>query len=568
MAEYEVFPFTPIGNVKTVITWGGQKHQFLNGAVQMKRSKIHPTKHYQFSIGLDRAMWLELSDFYNRHQGALKPFIFNYNGVEEICCFSGKLQQTVIRELGRIVGAKATIEVDVIHDSSVAEDGEEGAMIPVKPYGEIEQIIDWNTNILDMGARARKKTYDEPLYTLKCVFSGTAADRDNFVKFYESYGDFKACTVNYNDGVCEVLFPSTIEITDITSLGKIVGFQTEVELTSFRRPNNGSAGSGGGSGISSVKRVSLKEFAMKGYVIDGVCYKDCMWKLSRFKITNCYKAFEGSDLTEIPWLDTSECTDFSRMFMNSKITHIEEFDTSNGTQFNSMFNGSSVVVVKSLDVSNATSGGCQNVFFNSSVRNVYNIKVGKYANKLFYGAKNLESVGNIVGLNNAVDTREMFSGCSILYSIPTITLGSATNTSQMFKECTALSSVNISGMKNVTRTDGMFYGDRRLSSVNGVDLTNAYWIDQWGHVEGIIDMFKNCNSMSAITVIDDNVTYEQAILKYKVLVTNYGLFDGRYNGRYLQTVTVITKDGTFTLRRGQELSVSSYNAAGAVLLTH
>ena len=270
-----------------------------------------------------------------------------------------------------------------------------------------------------------------------------------------------------------------------------------------------------------------------------------MEKLSQFKIIDCHHAFEGSDLKELPYLDVSECQDFSCMFKDSQIEKAFEMDTSNGRNFDRMYYNSRITIIEEINISKATSRN--RMFQGSSVTVIDRVILGKNGESVFAYATNLQTIKHMdTSLCESLDS--MFYGCTMLFSVPHINFASCTNAYAMFYGCTAVRTIRLANTQKLHQVSLMFTGCHMLESVERLDLTNALVIDQWGNNGGITAMFKDCSSMSYLTV-NDNISYDDAKRKYRLMMTNFGLGDGRYNGRYLKAITVVTPSGTFTVER-------------------
>ena len=533
------------------LDWGGHKHTFFNGATQILRSRIRPKKIYELKTGGSKATLDYLLGFYNSHKGSYKPFIFNYDGVDEVCVFNEKLQIEECREVGNIVGFQGTIMLEALYDNTIPSGGSESDYMPLKPVGNVTECVDWDTNVLDMGANGRQQTYDSPIRTYSVKFSGNRRDRDKFLNFYRSHGNFMSFLFPYNGKDVEVVFPQTIEVDDKIEIPNIVGFECELDLTEIKHPNTGTYNELTPDS-EPVRRVSLRDFTANGYYLsgkdaDGICYKDCMERLSAFKITDCYEAFRGSDLTSIPYLDTSECQNFTRMFQDSNIEKCEELDTSNGVYFRGMFYNSKLKSIGTINFSKAKEIGA--TFSGSAIRMIDHVILGNQTKVrgLFDGAKNL-SIVRYMDTSKLTSMENLFYNCSMLTSVPVIDMSNCTDASTMFYSCSALRVVRFSNTQKLYDVASMFSGCSVLNSVEGLNMTNAYVVDEWGNPYGIVNMFKNCYNLKSIVVMDD-ITYDDAKRKYRLWLTEFGLGDGRYNGRFLREIKVVTPSGVFTFSK-------------------
>lgn len=532
---------------KVSFDFGGRKLQFHNGAIQIIRNRVRPRKIYELKSGGGKRSLDYLLNFYSGHHGAYDKFIFNYDDVDEVCVFSDKIQVDECRELDRIVGYNTTLQIEAVYDNVDIIHPVEGEYFPLTPRGNITETVDWNTNVLDMGAYGRQQTFDVPVRTFSIKVSGGRKDRDKFIAFLRSHGNHTSFYFPYNDARIEVLFPQTVEITDYIEVGKIVGFSCELDLTELRKPNTGAYTS---QPIVSdtARRVSLRNFAANGYYLqgeyaDGICYRNCMNLLSRYKIIDCRSAFEGSDLTEIPYLNVSECEDFTAMFKNSQIKSTFEMDTSRGLYFSQMYRNSKITHIEKIDISKAREFG--GMFIDSKVMVIERAIVGKNGYSLFQHASNLQTI-KYMDTSKVTSFDSMFQYCSMLVNLPTLDLGSATNAYSMCYGCAAIRHINVRNTHNITNVSWMFKDCSMLESVTGLNLKNADVVDSWGNNGGIVGMFQNCSHMTDITVADE-ISYDDARRKYRLLMTNYGLGDGRYNGRYIRHVSVVTPTDVYSI---------------------
>jgi len=539
--------------------WGGRRHNYFNGAFQINRTRIRPRKTYEIVVSGNKKDRDYLIDFYNRHKGAYRKFIFNYDGVNEICAFAEKIEVEDCRELQEIVGFEVTLTIEAMQDTLRPITAEEGEYLPLKPFGNVTVHTDWNTNIVDMGKNGRQKTYTEPRRAYSIKLTGHRKHRDAFIEFYRQHGNHVSFLFPYDDEDIEVIFPASIEIEDKLECSQIVGFECELDLEEVRKPNNG-ASEDTDPDIKEKRRVSLRNFAHNNYYLqgeeaDGIYYKDCMDKLSSYIITDCYAAFEDSDLEEIPYLDTSECEHFSYMFKNSQIKHQEVLDTSNATDMREMYYGCQMERLKEFDVSNLDNAGqygggflLNGVFENSKMRIIERVKLGTAGAYLFIDAHELQRV-IYMQTSKVTDMSGMFCGCTMLNSVPSIDMRVCTNADQMFSGCEGLPNVRLRNTGKLEGVTYMFYDCARLVEVDGLNLRSAYYIDEWGHNEGMVSMFIHCYMLHAITISDDDMEYEKAKEKYMLIMKNYGLLDGRYRNRYILKTTVVMPSDTYTFYR-------------------
>lgn len=224
----------PKGEVKITYDWGGNRHTFFSGDMQVIRKRIHAKKILEITTGGNKQMADDLHDFYNRHYGSYSPFLFTYDDKDEICVFYEALQAEECIEVGKSVGYKVTLQLEVLYDETIPEPADADDICPLNPYGNVIVGDNWNTNVLDMGANGRQKTFDKPIYSFTVIYTGDKKRREQFLSFFLSHGNHTAFIFVHNGVEYYVLFPQSIEVIDKIEANRIVGFETEVELIGIR----------------------------------------------------------------------------------------------------------------------------------------------------------------------------------------------------------------------------------------------------------------------------------------------------------------------------------------------
>ena len=222
------FLFFPYGEVKITYSWGSKETEYESGYKRYKRTRITSKKKYSFAIsGLTKDME-RLVRFYNDHKGQYKPFLFEYDGIEEICHFSDVLNITRLYECAVPVGFKCEVSLSVKKQRRRYGSPSETDILP-PPHGEIKQSIDHNVQVLEMGAEDRRIKSTYPHEKLSCNWSGLKRERDKVIDLFNSH-----CRVpllmKKGGKTYKVIFPDSLEITDIREQQRIVGYKTSMDL--------------------------------------------------------------------------------------------------------------------------------------------------------------------------------------------------------------------------------------------------------------------------------------------------------------------------------------------------
>jgi hypothetical protein len=222
------FLFFPYGDVKITYAWGSKETEYESGYKKYKRVRIASKKKYSFTVsGLTKDME-RLIRFYNDHQGQYKPFLFEYDGIEEVCYFSDVLNITRLYECATPVGFKCEVGLSVKKQKTKYGAPLETNMLPA-PYGEIKHSIDHNVQVLEMGAEGRRIKSTYPHEKLSCNWSGLKKDRDRIINLFNSHCRIPLL-MKKGSKVYKVILPDSLEITDRREQQRIVGYKTSMDL--------------------------------------------------------------------------------------------------------------------------------------------------------------------------------------------------------------------------------------------------------------------------------------------------------------------------------------------------
>ena len=157
----------------------------------------------------------------------------------------------------------------------------------------------------------------------------------------------------------------------------------------------------------------------------------------------------ASDMTEVPYFNTTGATTVSNMFTScKKLTTIPLFDFSNSNNFNSLFD--SCTELLEIPQINTSSGKSFSRTFNSctKLRAVPLIDTSE-ATTVTYLFANCKALTEIpaIDIGNATTTTYMFQNCTNLITVPMLDLSEANQVTNMFQNCTALT--NLGGLKNL-----------------------------------------------------------------------------------------------------------------------
>lgn len=223
------FDFVPVGTVKLSYAWSSKDTTFENGSKQYRRTRVKSKKTMGFTINGHGIGSLEkFIDFYNNQFGQLNPFWFTYDGVKELCYFSDTISPKIHMECGKIVGFECDVSLEVDDQSTSYSTPSEDDVLP-SPHGNITRSIDWNIQVLELGATGRRAKSKKPIEKLTCSFSGLKKDRDKIISLFNSHCK-TPLILRYNGKDVKVKFPDSLEITDKREGTNIVGYECQIEL--------------------------------------------------------------------------------------------------------------------------------------------------------------------------------------------------------------------------------------------------------------------------------------------------------------------------------------------------
>lgn len=223
------FTFSPVGSVKLSYAWSSKDITFENGKKQYRRTRIKPKKAIGFTIaGCGEDSLNSFVSFYNNQHGQLNPFWFTYDNIKELCYFSDIISPQIYRECGKVVGFKCDVSLEVDNQATVFPAPSENDALPC-PHGDITHSIDWNVQVLELGATGRREKSKKPIEKLTCNFSGLKEDRDKIITLFNSHCKIPL-ELNYGNKKVKVKFPDSLEITDKREGKNIVGYECQLEL--------------------------------------------------------------------------------------------------------------------------------------------------------------------------------------------------------------------------------------------------------------------------------------------------------------------------------------------------
>lgn len=224
----DTFTLIPYGKVKVSYAWSSDEYESENGTKLYRRKRIHAKKTYSFTIQGIREDMDKLMDFYNAHHGQLDPFFFEYDGIKDLCYFSSTLavKQTVAMKEIQMFSCDVALEVKA--QSVSYPDASTDDILP-SPYKDFTRTIDWNVQVLEMGATDRRAKSDRKHEKLNATWSGLKPERDTMIKLFNSH-----CRVplkmEYDHNIISVILPDTMEITDYREGHNIVGYECQMEV--------------------------------------------------------------------------------------------------------------------------------------------------------------------------------------------------------------------------------------------------------------------------------------------------------------------------------------------------
>lgn len=222
------FTFKPHGDVTISYTWASGEYTFENKDIQRPRKRVKAKKTYAFTIRYTAKRLQEFVDFFNNHHGELDPFFFTYDGVKEICYFSSAISPKVYLENKKIVAFECEVQLEVSSQKSSYSTASEQDILPA-PRGVVTHSYDWYTQIVEMGASARRQTATSPKEKFSAEWSGSKKTRDKLIDLFNSHCK-KPLILKHNGKDYKVIFPDTLEITDKREIQNIVGFTAQLDL--------------------------------------------------------------------------------------------------------------------------------------------------------------------------------------------------------------------------------------------------------------------------------------------------------------------------------------------------
>ena len=411
--------------------------------------------------------------FYNKQHGMKKEFIFVYDGIEEHCFFASPITISAIRELTKVVGYEAQVQLICTFQASPYQgQASISDKLNITPKDRVEHKIDWNTKTVSMIFTARQETYVEPTETFSVNLVGIKETRDRLVKMFNLHGSMPF-TFPFDGKNYLVRFPDTLEITDKRSMTRILGFESSFDLEVVKAPNDGAYFKEPSQPTSTLvkEELSLRDWYRDGCMIKGVSYKNKLEaglkKLQEFYIIDCTRAFRGStEIYEVPELDTTRCQLFDGMFSQSKVRIVHGLDLSNAVSVVSMFEDSCV----------------------ESINFPLNMPLCEHAQCMFRGATGIKSLPHItIGLDTA--PRELFRAAYNLTDVRGLTIPNAQSLDYAFAG-TAIESVPILDFPKLENARYMFGGCNALKSI---------WFRNSGELVHVMGMFLYCFALESIT---------------------------------------------------------------------
>ena len=181
-------------------------------------------------------------------------------------------------------------------------------------------------------------------------------------------------------------------------------------------------------------------------------------------VTNMYRLFDGSNLTETCWFDTRNVTNMRLMFAYTDIRTIPNLDTHNVTTMQEMFDRCArLEEIPWMDTSNVTTmeammSGTQIVSFPAiDTHNVTNMW------DMFNACLNLTDVP-MLDTSNVVIMKNMFRDCASLETVPTFNTSKVKNMSYMFRDCLKLRTVPLFDVTSLEDISHAFEYDYRVES--------------------------------------------------------------------------------------------------------
>lgn len=210
-------------------------------------------------------------------------------------------------------------------------------------------------------------------------------------------------------------------------------------------------------------------------------------------VTYMHSLFKGqTDITELPWFDTSEVTNTEAIFSGcTSLTTIPAIDTSKVTDSDFMFSGCTALTsLPNLILTNDESTSY--MFLNcTALTNMQSLNLPnvKWMSQMFNGCTNLATIGTITTSNKLTSTVSMFEDCSSLTSVNPFDISGITNSNfgggayRMFKNCSSLTTCPAFNTVNLRGMEEMYKGCTSITAVPLYDTTNALYMSY---------MFQDC----------------------------------------------------------------------------
>lgn len=224
----DIFSFVPYGKVKLGFAWSSNEYESENGTKLYCRKRVHAKKTYSFTVQGIREDMDKLIAFYNKQHGQLNPFFFEYDGIKDLCYFTNTLSVKQKVAAGEIQMYTCDIGLEVDAQSVSYPDASTDDVLP-SPYNEFTRSIDWNVQVLEMGATQRRAKSNKPHEKLSATWSGLKNERDTMIKLFNSHCRVPL-KVMYDHKLISVILPDSMEITDYREGKNIVGYSCQMEV--------------------------------------------------------------------------------------------------------------------------------------------------------------------------------------------------------------------------------------------------------------------------------------------------------------------------------------------------
>ena len=181
--------------------------------------------------------------------------------------------------------------------------------------------------------------------------------------------------------------------------------------------------------LQNIQNVDIDKLQIKTIVYNKLA--NLTLSPSITSLSNTFR--QMTNITTIPFIDTSNVTDMQTMFYYcTSLQTIPQLDTSNVTNMYRMFIGNELLTsIPQLDTSKVTNMG-----------------------GMFIQCYVLTSVPQL-NTSNVTDMGEMFEQCSGLITVPQLDTSNVTNMYHMFSECSSLSNESLNNIlmmcKNATK---------------------------------------------------------------------------------------------------------------------